>query len=208
MSRNDEQGFYKVIPRSVPVVSRFLIRDPMRAILRHKSGVPVTVPDLARYAVHKMILATSSLSRLSALRPSILRVYKVGSPEACPEAFATAERRGLRQSQRVIAIRYSTAPRQVRPRTRSFLGRKANCSSFNTGPNSLSREAMSATPATTPSPTSAVSRFKKSFWRPASLHHLAGLEPEACMAIIHRMPWAGQRCSLAVRYPDPGPPGR
>jgi hypothetical protein len=36
----------------------FLIRDPLRTILLHKSGVPVTVPDPARYAVHKMIVAT------------------------------------------------------------------------------------------------------------------------------------------------------
>lgn len=36
----------------------FLIRDPMRTVLLHKSGVPVTVPDPARYAVHKMIVAT------------------------------------------------------------------------------------------------------------------------------------------------------
>lgn len=36
----------------------FLIRDPMRTVLLHKSGVPVAVPDPARYAVHKMIVAT------------------------------------------------------------------------------------------------------------------------------------------------------
>ncbi|TCQ97952.1 nucleotidyltransferase-like protein [Neorhizobium sp. JUb45] len=36
----------------------FLIRDPLRTILLHKSGIPVTVPDPARYAVHKMIVAT------------------------------------------------------------------------------------------------------------------------------------------------------
>ncbi len=36
----------------------FLIRDPMRTVLLHKSGVPVTVPDPARYSVHKMIVAT------------------------------------------------------------------------------------------------------------------------------------------------------
>lgn len=36
----------------------FLIRDPMRTVLLHKSGVPVTVPDPARYAVHKLIVAT------------------------------------------------------------------------------------------------------------------------------------------------------
>ncbi|MBU1312519.1 MAG: hypothetical protein KJ947_21515 [Alphaproteobacteria bacterium] len=36
----------------------FLIRDPMRTVLLHKSGVSVTVPDPARYAVHKLIVAT------------------------------------------------------------------------------------------------------------------------------------------------------
>ncbi len=36
----------------------FLIRDPVRTILLHKSGVPVTVPDPARYAVHKLIVAS------------------------------------------------------------------------------------------------------------------------------------------------------
>jgi hypothetical protein len=36
----------------------FLIREPVRTVLLHKSGVPVTVPDPARYAVHKMIVAT------------------------------------------------------------------------------------------------------------------------------------------------------
>lgn len=36
----------------------FLIRDPVRTVLLHKSGIPVTVPDPARYAVHKLIVAT------------------------------------------------------------------------------------------------------------------------------------------------------
>jgi hypothetical protein len=36
----------------------FLIRDPVRTILQHKSGVPVTVPDPSRYAVHKLIVAS------------------------------------------------------------------------------------------------------------------------------------------------------
>lgn len=36
----------------------FLIRDPMRTVLLHKSGVPVIVPDPSRYAVHKLIVAT------------------------------------------------------------------------------------------------------------------------------------------------------
>lgn len=36
----------------------FLIRDPMRTILLHKSGVPVIVPAPERYAVHKLIVAS------------------------------------------------------------------------------------------------------------------------------------------------------
>lgn len=36
----------------------FLIRDPVRTVLLHKSGIPVTVPDPSRYAVHKLIVAT------------------------------------------------------------------------------------------------------------------------------------------------------
>ncbi|QND23087.1 nucleotidyltransferase family protein [Rhizobium ruizarguesonis] len=36
----------------------FLIREPMRTVLLHKSGVPVNVPEPSRYAVHKLIIAT------------------------------------------------------------------------------------------------------------------------------------------------------
>ena len=36
----------------------FLIRDPIRTVLLHKGGVPVTVPAPERYAVHKLIVAT------------------------------------------------------------------------------------------------------------------------------------------------------
>jgi len=36
----------------------FLIRDPVRAVMLHKSGVSVVVPDPCRYAVHKMIVAS------------------------------------------------------------------------------------------------------------------------------------------------------
>ena len=35
-----------------------LIRDRIRAILLHKSGVPVTVPALERYVIHKIIVAS------------------------------------------------------------------------------------------------------------------------------------------------------
>lgn len=36
----------------------YLIRDPVRTVLLHKSGVPVTVPAPERYAVHKLIVAS------------------------------------------------------------------------------------------------------------------------------------------------------
>lgn len=36
----------------------FLIRDPIRTMLLHRSGVPVVVPDPSRYAVHKLIVAS------------------------------------------------------------------------------------------------------------------------------------------------------
>ncbi|UCI06405.1 GSU2403 family nucleotidyltransferase fold protein [Mesorhizobium sp. B1-1-8] len=35
----------------------FLIRDPVRTVLLHRSGVPVLVPAPERYAVHKLIVA-------------------------------------------------------------------------------------------------------------------------------------------------------
>lgn len=36
----------------------FLIRDPVRTMLLHRSGVPVVVPDPSRYAVHKLVVAS------------------------------------------------------------------------------------------------------------------------------------------------------
>ena len=36
----------------------YLIREPVRAVLLHGAGVPVTVPRPERYAVHKLIVAT------------------------------------------------------------------------------------------------------------------------------------------------------
>jgi len=36
----------------------FLIHEPIRTVMLHKGGVPVLVPDPARFAVHKLIVAT------------------------------------------------------------------------------------------------------------------------------------------------------
>ncbi|EWY38331.1 hypothetical protein N825_14070 [Skermanella stibiiresistens SB22] len=40
----------------------YLIHDPVRAILLHGAGIPVTVPRPERYAVHKLIVATQRRS--------------------------------------------------------------------------------------------------------------------------------------------------
>ena len=36
----------------------FLIREPIRTVLLHRSGVPVIVPSPERYAIHKLIVAS------------------------------------------------------------------------------------------------------------------------------------------------------
>ena len=36
----------------------FLIKDPVWSVVLHRGGIPVRVPDPARYAVHKMIVST------------------------------------------------------------------------------------------------------------------------------------------------------
>src|SRR3546814_18099830 len=36
----------------------FLIHEPVRTVMLHRSGVPVTVPSPERYAVHKLIVAS------------------------------------------------------------------------------------------------------------------------------------------------------
>lgn len=35
----------------------FLIRNPVRTVILHEAGIPVTVPAPERYAVHKLIVA-------------------------------------------------------------------------------------------------------------------------------------------------------
>jgi hypothetical protein len=36
----------------------FLIREPVRTMLLHRSGIPVIVPDPSRFAIHKLIVAS------------------------------------------------------------------------------------------------------------------------------------------------------
>ena len=46
----------------------FLLRDPIRSVMLHGAGVPVTVPSPARYAIHKLIVATQRMPSSSAKR--------------------------------------------------------------------------------------------------------------------------------------------
>ncbi|KAA1176588.1 hypothetical protein FP026_27465 [Rhizobium tropici] len=82
----------------------FLIRDPMRTVLLHKSGVPVNVPEPSRYAVHKLIIATKrridghfALKRDKDLRQAELlfeALYKTRRASDFALAYDEAEERG------------------------------------------------------------------------------------------------------------------
>ncbi|MDQ0470544.1 GSU2403 family nucleotidyltransferase fold protein [Labrys wisconsinensis] len=65
----------------------FLIRDSMRAVALYNSGVPVTIPTPARYAVHKLIIAqerrNGTMKRIKDLAQArILRDAFVGTEHA------------------------------------------------------------------------------------------------------------------------------
>jgi hypothetical protein len=79
----------------------FLIRDPVRTVVLANGGIPVTVPDPARYAVHKLIVAARRLKGTAKDRKDLqqardiaeaLRV--IGRISDLHEAFAEARARG------------------------------------------------------------------------------------------------------------------
>ncbi|MDF3212617.1 hypothetical protein EN962_33180 [Mesorhizobium sp. M7A.F.Ca.CA.001.09.2.1] len=67
----------------------FLIREPVRTVLLHRSGVPVLVPSPERYAVHKLIVA--SLRQANA-NGAAKREKDVLQASLLVEAMATARR--------------------------------------------------------------------------------------------------------------------
>jgi hypothetical protein len=78
----------------------FLIADPISAVALYGAGVPVTVPQPARYAVHKLIVAqvrrASSAKREKDLIQAreLIAALDTANPGAVQDALADARRRG------------------------------------------------------------------------------------------------------------------
>jgi hypothetical protein len=75
----------------------FLIRDPVPAVLLHNGGVLVSVPDPARYAVHKLIVAArptdpggAKARKDVAQAEALIRVLEADRPRDLRAAWQTA----------------------------------------------------------------------------------------------------------------------
>jgi hypothetical protein len=88
----------------------FLIRNPVRTVILANGGIPVTVPDPARYAVHKLIVASrrlfgtaKDLKDLAQAR-SIAEAHRVtGRLPDLQEAFEEAQGRGQKWHEALTA---------------------------------------------------------------------------------------------------------
>jgi hypothetical protein len=80
----------------------FLIADPIVAVALYGSGVQVTIPQPARYAVHKLILAQvrsdTSTKRAKDLAQAkeLIDSLRLCDPDAVDDALADARKRGTR----------------------------------------------------------------------------------------------------------------
>lgn len=80
----------------------FLIGDPIMAVALHGSGVQVTIPQPARYAVHKLVLAQvrgdTSTKRAKDLAQAkeLIDALRLSDPHAVDDALADARRRGTK----------------------------------------------------------------------------------------------------------------
>ena len=79
----------------------YLIREPVQAAILYRSGVLANVPDPARYAVHKLIVATRRASPAAAKArkdieqsAALLRVLAEDRPDELEDAYAEARARG------------------------------------------------------------------------------------------------------------------
>ena len=79
----------------------WLMTDPVRAIALHGAGVPVSVPQPARYAVHKLLVAQKrDAGELPKRRKDLLQAQalidglRVSAPFALEDALADARGRG------------------------------------------------------------------------------------------------------------------
>jgi hypothetical protein len=80
----------------------FLIADPISAVALYGPGVPVTVPQPARFAIHKLIVAQvrpeASVKRGKDLAQAKELIAALGAadPRSVADAFANARRRGAK----------------------------------------------------------------------------------------------------------------
>jgi hypothetical protein len=79
----------------------FLIREPVRTVMLHRGGVPVLVPDPARFAVHKLIVAArrsganqKDLKDLQQVEQLAEALTAVGRSADLPDIFSEARARG------------------------------------------------------------------------------------------------------------------
>lgn len=79
----------------------YLIREPVQAAVLYRSGILANVPDPARYAIHKLIVATRRASPAAAKArkdieqsAALIRVLAEDRPDELEDAFAEARERG------------------------------------------------------------------------------------------------------------------
>jgi hypothetical protein len=77
----------------------YLIQDPVQSTLMHGSGVPVTVPEPSKFAVHKLIVSTNRKDREKSAKDTaqatfLLDVLCDTAPDLVTRAWANGWRRG------------------------------------------------------------------------------------------------------------------
>ena len=79
----------------------YLIHGPVQAAALYRSGIPINVPQPARYAVHKLIVATrrepsaaAKATKDIAQSAALIRVLAEDRPDELEEAFVEARARG------------------------------------------------------------------------------------------------------------------
>jgi hypothetical protein len=105
----------------------FLIHEPVRTVLLYKGGIPVLVPDPARFAVHKLIVAHRRPAGSQKARKDL------GQSDQLIEALATTGRRD--QLHEALAEARSRGP-AWREAIESSLSRMAELG-LTSGPNAL-----------------------------------------------------------------------
>lgn len=109
------QGAEREEPMELPSVGAFatplrhldfLIHRPIQAVALYRSGVLVNVPTPARYAVHKLIIATRRLEVEKARKDilqsaALIRVLAEDRPDELEEVFIEARNRGPRWREQI-----------------------------------------------------------------------------------------------------------